>query len=413
MATPPSLTLGTLVLGGENQTSVIAVTDTIFLSQDVSNVYLVTSPAGDVLINTGTVAGARRHQDFFRPVRQGPLTHIILTQGHPDHFGGLSALKETGTVVVAQRNLARVRGYMNALKPFYGRRTQKLWGPILGEGHGLANPEDPKPNQVVDHHLAFTVGTRQFELLATPGGETLDSLVVWLPQERTVFTGNLLGPVYLHMPNLYTLRGDKIRSVVQFLEDVEKVRSLEPELLITGHGEPVRGAARIQEDLIRLRDGVRHVYDATIAGMNAGIDLFTLMNDITLPPELALGEGHGKVSWAVRAIWEEHAGWFRFESTTEIYGVPPRAVAGDILDLAGGPDSLAARAQHLVDRGQALKALHLVDISLAAQPDHRASLRAKQGALAALLAACEGNNLSETMWLKAELAATQERWESQ
>ena len=47
------------------------------------------------------------------------------------------------------------------------------------------------------------------------------------------------------------------------------------------------------------------------------------MREVTLPPELALPQVHGKVPWIVRAIWEEHVGWFRYESTTELYDVPP------------------------------------------------------------------------------------------
>ncbi|MBK6509248.1 MAG: MBL fold metallo-hydrolase, partial [Haliea sp.] len=46
------------------------------------------------------------------------------------------------------------------------------------------------------------------------------------------------------------------------------------------------------------------------------------MRDIHLPDALALGEFHGKVSWAVRTIWEEYSGWFHFDSTTSLYGVP-------------------------------------------------------------------------------------------
>ena len=58
---------------------------------------------------------------------------------------------------------------------------------------------------------------------------------MWLPGERTVFVGNLFGPVFGHVPNLYTIRGDKIRSAQTFLHCVDRVIALEPEMLITGH----------------------------------------------------------------------------------------------------------------------------------------------------------------------------------
>src|ERR1700712_2890895 len=65
---------------------------------------------------------------------------------------------------------------------------------------------------------------------------------------------------------------------------------------------------------------------------------------ITLPPELALPQVHGKVPWIVRSIWEEHVGWFRYESTTELYDVPPSSVWPDVVEVAGGTGPLVERA---------------------------------------------------------------------
>ena len=54
----------------------------------------------------------------------------------------------------------------------------------------------------------------------TPGGETIDALVVWMPEHQTAFIGNLMGPFFGHVPNLYTLRGDKIRSAMAFIHSM-------------------------------------------------------------------------------------------------------------------------------------------------------------------------------------------------
>ena len=68
------------------------------------------------------------------------------------------------------------------------------------------------------------------------------------------------------------------------------------------------------------------------------------MGQVTLPPELDIPQGHGKVPWIVRAVWEEHSGWFRYESTTELYDVPPSAIWPELTELAGGTDVLLERA---------------------------------------------------------------------
>ena len=140
---------------------------------------------------------------------------------------------------------------------------------------------------------------------------------------------------------------------------------LEAETLITGHGEPIRGAEDIRRRLTTMRDATAYLRDRTIEGMNAGVDLFTLMGQITLPAELDIPQGHGKVPWIVRAIWEEHAGWFRFESTTELYDVPPAAMWSELTEMAGGTEVLTGRARAHVDAGRPLHALHLIDMVLA------------------------------------------------
>ncbi len=60
----------------------------------------------------------------------------------------------------------------------------------------------------------LTVGGRTIELLATPGGETTDSMVVWLPEEQICLCGNIFGPVFGHIPNLVTMRGDRYRDAL-------------------------------------------------------------------------------------------------------------------------------------------------------------------------------------------------------
>ena len=115
-------------------------------------------------------------------------------------------------------------------------------------------------------------------------------------------------------------------------------------MLLTGHFGPITGKQRIREELTRLRDAVAYIHDQTVAGMNAGKDVYTLMRQIDLPPNLEVGQGYGMVRWDVRAIWENYAGWFHHRSTTELYPVAPSNVSADLLELAGA-DAIVGRAR--------------------------------------------------------------------
>ncbi|CAN5414591.1 hypothetical protein BH10PSE14_BH10PSE14_02990 [soil metagenome] len=396
--------LGALVMAGAGQTKAEAITDTIFMVKDISNAYLVTTADGDLLINTGFIGNGQRNKDLFAPNRTGPLKRIILTQSHADHYGALPGQHENGTQVIAGAGFTETAEYFDKLAPFLARRSGKLWASMTRRDGPPPVPPKIVPDIEVSDTLAFDQGGRKFEVVKTPGGETLCAVFVWMPEERTIFTGNLFGPVWRAMPNLVTIRGDRPRLVRAYLASLEAVRALEPELVVTGHGEPIRGAAKIRADLDAMRAAVTHIERETIAGMNAGKTVHELMREITLPEDGQIGEFHGKTSWVVRAIWEENAGWFHYaDGTTELFASPRSSVDADLAELAGGA-ALTERAQAHVVAGKPLEALHLVDIALSALPTDADALTVRKAALEALTAASSGKNLSETMWLKAEIA---------
>lgn len=410
MSEPKPTPLGALVMAGDGQQDAEQITDSIFMVKDVSNAYLVTTADGDLLVNTGFIGNGDRNKALFAAHRTGQLKRIILTQSHADHYGALPEQMEDGTQIIAGAGFVDTARYFDDLAPFLGRRSGKLWASMTRRNGPAPVPPKVTPDLEVEDRYAFEQGGKRFEVLHTPGGETLCSVVVWLPDEKTVFTGNLFGPVWRAMPNLTTTRGDRPRLVRRYLRSLERVRALEPELLITGHGEPVRGAAKIKADLDTMHAAVSYIERETIAGMNAGKDVHTLMREISLPEELKIGEFHGCTRWSVRAIWEENAGWVHFaDGTTTLYGVPRSSINADLAELAGGADKLAERARARLGADQPLEALHLVDIALDVQADNASALAVKKDACQLLLERSGAQNLSETMWLRSEIAEAEQK----
>ena len=397
--------LGALVMSGEAQTEAVRIEPYILMGRDSTNSYLVMSGDGDVLINAGAPAGGRRSHALFSRIATGPLRYAVVTQSHIDHYGGLEAFMEADTKLVTGSGFPEGRAYAARLAGFYGPRGMKLWGSVLGTAAPRPPTREFTPDVLVDDTYAFEVGDRRFEVLSTPGGETQDSVVVWLPAEKVVFTSNLFGPLFLHVPNLNTIRGDKPRSARAFIASAKRVQALGAEILITGHGEPIRGAERIRADLDRLISAVQYIEDKTIEGMNAGKPVHTLMQQIALPPELALGQAYGRTAWAVKTIWAEYAGWFHYDTTTALYATPPAAVYPDLVELAGGADALADRARVRLDAGRPLEALHLLDVALGADATSASAKAVKVSALRKLLEDQVDQNFSEIMWLRSEITA--------
>ena len=391
------------------------VHELVYLSEGLSNAYLVVTPAGRVVVNTGMGFEAPVHKRNFDAVDASPVRYILLTQGHVDHVGGVDLFREEGTEVVAQANNPAQQADDACIQGFRASRSAFAFADVIAQSilhvrkhlGGAVPPQSrPEPTLLFEDRHAFELGGVRFELIATPGGETTDSMVIWLPQHRICFTGNLFSALFGHFPNLVTIRGDRYRDALRFIESLNRVLALEPELLFVGHHDPVAGRELIRTELARLRGAVQYVHDETVRGMNAGKDVWTLMREIELPPELEVGQGYGNVSWSVRAIWEGYAGWFLHRSTTELYAVPPRSVHPDLVKLAGGPDAVAKRAKEKLEAGAPLEAIHLAEVALAAAPSHREALAVSLAAHERLEA--ESENFWLTSWLRKQIAALRE-----
>ena len=381
----------------------------IWCSPGLTNSYLLNTTEGRVVVNTGMGFEAPVHRANFDAVDSSPVRYIIITQGHYDHVGGIATLSDPQTQVVAQANWRawrddneRLMGYRVARSAFAFRdRLTDGIAAIQRRFGGRPAPQSPATADIeVEDLMTLKVGERTLELIATPGGETTDSMVVWLPEERTCLCSNTFGPVFGHIPNLVTMRGDRYRDALSVIATIERVRALHPEILLTGHFEPIVGAGLIDAELSRLRDAVAYVHDQTVDGMNAGKDVRTLMAEVTLPEHLRVGEGYGKVSWDVRAIWENYSGWFHHRSTTELYAVGADAVNADLVDLAGA-GALTARAAEHLDGGRPLHAIHLAEIVTGADPGNTAARSVLTEAHRTLLR--DSVNFWERAWLTTQI----------
>jgi alkyl sulfatase BDS1-like metallo-beta-lactamase superfamily hydrolase len=385
------------------------INDFIHLSEGFSNSFLITTDAGRIIVNTGQFHEAPYHKANYDAISNAKTRYIILTQGHVDHVGGVDYLREEGTEVIAHVGNAEHQSYDKRLAPFRGARSAFAFKEKVGNAVKLAIKEfgklpaqaSPVPDITFEDRFDFELGGLRVELIGVKGGETNDSLIIWLPDHKICFTGNLFGCLFGHFPNLVTIRGDRYRDAQTVAAAVDVVIGLEPELLLVGHHQPVEGSELIQEELVRLRDATRYVHDATVAGMNEGKDLHTLMQEIVLPKELEVGEGYGKVSWSVRAIWENYAGWFHHESTTELYSLPQRAIHADLIELAGGPLKIVERARERLAEKEPEAALHLLDILLS-QPEPPDSALAVAVEAHQLLAS-RSVNFWLTAWLRNQI----------
>ena len=399
---------------GRDQSEAYKVNDHIYVAFGFGNTFLVITPDGNVVVDTSIAFMARRHKQLLTKVSDGPVKYIILTHGHGDHTGGVPLWKGEGTDVIAQENFVEFQHYQARLRGLFARRNAAQFPRLAASGGARSsqaaalNPgnyvADIAATILFDESHTLKVGGLTFELYHTPG-ETYDHLTVCIPELKAAFTGDNF---YDSFPNLYTLRGTEPRFALDYVESLNRVMELKPVILLPSHGEPIAGNAEITRRLTKYRDAILYVHDATVQGMNEGKDVYALMQEIKLPTELDVGEGYGTIAWSVRGIYEGYVGWFDGNPAT-MYETPTAAVYPDLVEMAGGADAVAARAEALRQEGRLQEALHMADVALAADPENLTALRARLAAFESLRA--QSRNSNESGWLEHGMSETRKQIE--
>ena len=365
-----------------------------------------------MLIDMGTQATGRSILERLAllPEAQRQFELLVITHVDRDHIGGTKLWMEEGTHIVAHKDFEEEQRYLTDLQGYFWNRNRLLF-PFMPEqpptdyifAYGGIEPTITVQDWQV---YKFEQGGVQFEVYGTPGAEGADNVILWLPQEKILFSGDTFGPLFPQFPNVFTMRGEKVRKPVEYIRSLDLMIALQPETIVPSHFSPIVGVENTVGGMLLIRDALQYVHSAVVAGMNEGKSMYQLMEEIHLPPELELTQGHGKVSWAVKSIWEYYSTWFHFESTTELYHVPVREVYADVAALAGG-EALVQRAAEYRANRQCLQALHLLEMALAAEPGLTTALQEQAMCLDIMLEdALVLNNTYEVMWLEAELDKT-------
>lgn len=383
----------------------------IYQVTGVANTHLVKTSKGSVIFDAGLVTQAARQIKLLKEIDPGHVTHVILSHSHQDHVGGTQFWEGEGTEVVAHREYAEEQRYLKHLEAYFWKRNRTLfpWIPEEAPQMEMVAYGHVKPTLFVDENdYKFEQGGVQFEVLSTPGAEGADNISLWLPQEKMLFTGDFFGPLFPQFPNIFTMRGEKVRKPIEYIRSLDKLLALNAEVVVPSHHDPIRGADQINAALTKMRDAVQYVHDETVAGMNAGKSVWQLMDEVQLPAHLELTQEHGKTSWAVRSIWEYYATWFHFDSTTELYSVSPRSMYGELAELAG-VDRVLAKAQAYFEQEDYVRALHMLEYALGAEQDNQPALELRLATLEAMLAkAITSGNSYEKDWLRSRVKITRQ-----
>jgi glyoxylase-like metal-dependent hydrolase (beta-lactamase superfamily II) len=346
---------------------------------DFGDFAFLTTDDGVVAIDAGTAAHRVRAALADAGLQARDVSHVILTHAHFDHAGGIGALLQPGTTVIAQAGFPAEleRQHTNVL-PF-----RYFTGSGAGFGSGDSRPEPAaiQPGQLVSEPATVSVGGTELRLYPTTGGETGDALMVYLPASGLLFAGDVMMP-YLGAPFFAEGSPDGL------LEALRVISGLGPRVLV--HGHIVLTEVFTAGAVPGLLAALSELRDRALAGIRGGMTLTGLL-DLNLLPDVLREHPAAVTGYLVmrdhflQRLYQQHVGYWQPDAQgLEPVAPSERAAALDL--LAGGmPERFADTAQALlVQRDHAL-ALEIATAGLARHPGDQRLAGLRQQALHRLM----------------------------
>lgn len=349
----------------------------------LANSIMIEGDDGIIIVDTlESMESARAVYRAFETITKKPVAAIIYTHYHPDHVFGAEAFTDHRKIPVYahESTSALIDKVVSVIRPVITKRSMRMFGcflpddAIVNAGIGMRLNIDKnstvgvvRPNHTFSDTLSDTVAGIRFTLVHAPG-ETPDQIFVWLPDKKTILSGD---NIYKTFPNLYTIRGTSSRDLKKWVASLDKIRSYHPDFLLPSHTGPIQGADKIYRTLTDYRDAIEYVHDQTVRGMNMGMTPDELVEYVKLPARLAaspyLKEYYGTVAWSVRSVFDGYLGWFD-GNPTNLFPLCPNDMAKHMADLAGGADALMKKAEQADKKGDFQWVLNLTDHLLMLDP---------------------------------------------
>lgn len=318
----------------------------------------------DPLISTECAAAALALYREHRGER--PVTGLIYTHSHGDHFGGARGVlpegSEQGVPVVApigflehavSENVYAGNAMTRRAMFMYGDRLPKSPEGQVSAGLGMTTSTGtvsliPPTLDVTRTGQEETVDGVRIVFQLTPGTEAPAEMNFSFPQRRALC---LAENATHNMHNILTLRGAVVRDAriwSRYLDEAVEFFGDSYDVAFASHHWPTWGRENVVEMLTQQRDLYAYLHDQTLRMLNSGLTGAELAEEMQLPPALeqawhARGY-YGSLSHNTKAVYQRYLGWFD-GNPAHLWEHPPVELATRYVELAGGPESALAKAR--------------------------------------------------------------------
>jgi alkyl sulfatase BDS1-like metallo-beta-lactamase superfamily hydrolase len=326
-------------------------------------------------------------------VERRPVTAVIFTHSHADHFGGVRGVCSRDDVDAGRVRIVAPVGFTaeavseNVMAgTAMTRRASYMYGNLLGAspagqiGAGLGKTTSSgelgllQPTDLIGHEdQTITLDGVELETLYTPDTEAPAEFVFFLPAWRALCTAEVVSHT---MHNLYTLRGAQVRDALAWSKSIDAMIArwaVATEVIFGSHHWPTWGREESLALLRAQRDVYRYLHDETLRLANRGETMLEIAEQVTLPPSLertwSVRGYYGSINHNVKAIYQRYLGFFD-GNPANLHPHPPVAAATRYVRYMGGAEAILERARADYDAGDYRWVAEVVKHVVFADPDH-------------------------------------------
>ena len=360
---------------------------------DVANMTVIKGQTGWILIDPlttrDTAAAALRLVNDTLGNR--PVSAVIYSHSHGDHFGGVRGVVEEADVKAGKVQIIAPEHFMSETASenvmagsAMGRRANFQFGSNLtpgpkgqmgsGIGKGIAGGDITLISPTIDIRKTGEIRVVDgiaLEFQMVPGSEAPAEMNVYVPAAKT-FLAAEIATCTLH--NILTPRGAKVRDAhawAGFLNEAANLYGDRSEIIASSHCWPRFGQAEVKSWLTGQRDNYRYLHDQTVRMMNKGMTQTEIAENLKAPPKIAnqwFNKGYyGTYSHNSKAIYQYYLGWYD-AVPANLDPHPPEVRSSKLVAAMGGAKKVVAAAKKAMAAGDYRWSSDLLNSLVFAEP---------------------------------------------
>lgn len=375
------------------------VTDGIYQLRgfDIANITLIEGKTGWIVVDALTSRESAAAAMAFARQQLGdkPVTALVFTHSHIDHFGGALGIVSPKDVADRQVPVVASNGFMEEatsenvmVGTAMGRRSSYQFGRDLPRS-AKGNVDTGLGKNVVYGTFGILTPTKlitqpteelvldgvRFVFHNVPGAEAPAEMTFSIPDKKAYGGAENLAQT---MHNLLPVRGAKVRDALRWSSYMDQALDQMDgiEVYFGQHNWPVWGHDRISQFIKTHRDVYKYTHDQTVRLINAGLTPREIADTIKLPKSLSEHFGargyYGALRHNVKAVYQFYLGAYD-GNPANLDPLPPQESAKHYLALIGGSDKAVAAAQTAYDKGDYRWAAELLSHAVFGDPANKAA----------------------------------------